>query len=137
VILAIDDDAGRYDGLRRLLDQRPGAPALVVACCSACVLAHLPRATAVLLDYDLDGQDPCAACDGATFADRHKAILYVPEIAAAGVPVVVTSASYSENVDAMIAKLRAYGVGRIARYSAHDTMPEPHWLAALWSWGVL
>ena len=59
-ILAIDDDPGRYDELRRLLEDRQGGVPVVlrVACCSACVAAHLPRAVAVLLDHDLSA-DPC------------------------------------------------------------------------------
>ena len=143
MILAIDDDPTRYDGLRRMFEQRAdGAPEFVVASCSVCILAHLPRASAVLLDYDLDSDRDeflgplCPHCRE-NVPDRAKGIEYVPEVAAQGVPVVVVSASYRENVDRLCSKLRGYGVDRLARYSAIEAMPEPHWVAALWVWGVL
>jgi hypothetical protein len=60
-----------------------------------------------------------------------------PEIGGTGMPVLVVSASYPENVTRMCDKLRGYGVTRLARHSAMETMPEPVWIAHLWAWGVL
>jgi hypothetical protein len=78
----------------------------------------------------------CPSCTE-NLPDRAKGIEYVPEVAASGLPVLVVSASYPENVDRMVAKLRGYGVSRLARHSAMETMPEPVWVAWLWAWGVL
>lgn len=145
MILCIDDDTARFDGLRQWLDRRPGSPPLVVASCSVCILRLLLSASVVLLDYDLDGCSPdvdgylsgvCPRCRE-NLPDRAKGIEYVPEVAASGLPVLVVSASYRENVDRMCAKLRGYGVARMARHSAMETMPEPVWIAHLWAWGVL
>jgi hypothetical protein len=144
MILCIDDDTARFDGLRQWLDRRPGSPSLVVASCSVCILRLLPSASVVLLDYDLDGHDDlegwrprlCPTC-GENLPDRARGIEYVPEVAASGLPVLVVSASYRENVDRMCAKLRGYGVAKMARHSATETMPEPVWVAYLWAWGVL
>lgn len=136
ILLAIDDDPWRYDGLVRLLEQREDAPRLIVAACSRCVLEWLPLAKAVLLDYDLDSGVVCSCC-GENIPDRDKAIAFAPELSDAAVPIVVVSASYRENVDRMVASLQRRGVKRLSRYSAHDSLPEPHWVAALWSWGIL
>lgn len=145
MILAIDDDPDRYDGLVQWLVRR-GLPSstLVVASCSVCVLRELATASAVLLDYDLDGHEDldgwrprvCPACHE-NLPDRAKGIAYVPEVAASGLPVLVVSASHRANVDSMVQALRAHGATRIARHSATETMPEPVWIAHLWAWGVL
>lgn len=145
MILAIDDDPDRYDGLIQWFVRR-GLPSstLVVASCSVCILQLLPSASAVLLDYDLDGHEDldgwrprlCPACRE-NLPDRKKGIEYVPEVAASGLPVLVVSASRTVNVDRLCEKLRGYGVTRLARHSSTETMPEPVWVAHLWKWGVL
>jgi len=144
MILCIDDDTERFDGLRRWLERRPGSPALVVASCSVCVLDLLPRASVVLLDYDLDGHEDCEGwrprlCPYCreNLPDRAKGIEYVPEVAVSGLPVLVVSASYPDNVKRMCDKLRGYGVDELARHSATETMLGPVWVAHLWAWGVL
>ena len=135
MILAIDDDAGRYEHFGRLLG---GRAEVVVACCPACVAELLPKAAAVLLDYDLDSGDVCNRCSASydTWREYAKAIHYVPAVAARGVPVVVTSSSSSENIRALCAKLRAYDV-RFRQHRATDPDPEVRWIGELWVMGVL
>jgi len=135
MILAIDDDGGRYGHLAHLLE---GRAEVVVACCPVCVSELLPVATAVLLDYDLDGGDPCPRCFAscALWASHPKGIMYADKVAARKVPVVVTSSSSNENVRALCAKLRAYDV-RFRQHRATDTDPELKWIAELWLMGVL
>ena len=142
IILAIDDDAARYDDFRSLLAKRNGSTAeLRIASCEACVLAQLQVADVILLDYDLDGRDwgwhrLCPLCE-ISLPERAKGIEYVPEIAETKKPVLVVSASYPENVDRLIAKLKAYDVQPLARHSANEIMPEYAWITTLWTWGIL
>jgi len=133
-ILAIDDDPGRYDELRRLLEDRQGGAhvGLVVACCPACVAAHLPGAVAVLLDHDLS-TDPCTCGE---WADTDDSRGYLPAVAAVGVPVIVTSASKPENRAWLTTRLHAAGV-TVRQHSANEIQPEWHWIGWLWTRGVL
>lgn len=137
-LLAIDDDPGRYDYLRVLLREREEAGGtrvrLVVEACRECVERHLPTASAVLLDYDLDGGDLCAACGG--WPDVSKGSGYVGILSTAGIPVIVTSASHPENRMALAAALRDAGV-RVDVLSASDFGCETRWLGRLWAWGVV
>jgi hypothetical protein len=135
-LLAIDDDVGRYDHLRRVLDAR--SVGLVVVACPVCVAAHLPSTAGVLLDYDLDSGSPCAGCgDSMTSGGREpKGGAYVPAIARAGVPVVVASASHPRNVHRLCSALRQAGV-RYAQHSAITTDCERLWIGALWEMGAL
>lgn len=130
-LLAIDDDPGRYDHLADLLTAR--GVSLSVACCSACVVRLLPTASAVLLDYDLDGGETCTC--GAV-PDRANGLGFVDAIAAARVPVVVVSASALANRKALAAALRENGA-TVTLLSASDPDPELRWLGWLWSLGVL
>lgn len=130
-LLAIDDDPGRYDHLADLLTAR--GVSLSVACCSACVARLLPAASAVLLDYDLDGGE---ACGCRTMPERARAIVYVDAIAAAKVPVVVVSTSARPNRRALIDALVAREV-YTAIFPASDPDPELRWLGWLWTRGVL
>ena len=106
MILAIDDDPGRYDHLRRLLEARDVE--LFVVACPACVSERVRYASGVLLDYDLDSGEPCAGCWSSYGVWSHaaKGLHHVPALAARRVPVVVTSASYHENVSRLCAALR-------------------------------
>lgn len=131
-LLAIDDDPGRYDYLRCLL--APRGVELVVASCADCIAGALPRAAAVLLDYDLDGEDPCDCCGG--WPQHAKGLAYVPAIVAVGLPVLVTSASCPANRTALVKALREGGA-RVEQISAADVLPELSWLGQLWAWGVL
>ena len=135
MILAIDDDSGRFDHLRRLLGSRVE---LVIAACPACVAEHLPRASAVLLDYDLDSGEPCPGCLASygVWAHAAKGLHHVPALAARRVPVVVVSASYPENVSRLCAALREAGVLH-AQHRATDVDPEVRWIGALWAMGAL
>lgn len=136
MILAIDDDSGRFDGLRRMLE--PRGVELRVACCCACVNdAVLHGVKAVLLDYDLDSGDPCSC--GEHLPEFDKGTRWVEYVAKLAVPVLVTSASYVENVDRLCAMLRIYMPTNVphARVSAHEIMPEDRWISKLWQWGVL
>ena len=130
-LLAIDDDPGRYDHLAVLLSAR--GVSLSVACCSACVARLLPTASAVLLDYDLDGGE---ACGCGTMPEQANALSYVDAIAAAKVPVVVVSASALANRKALATALRESGA-TLTLLSASDLDPELRWLGWLWSLGVL
>ena len=134
VILAIDDDAGRYDGLRRLLEDRPGAPEVRVVSCPDCVARELPGAVAVLLDYDLDGEDCCPGCGG--WRGARKGLEHVPAVVGAGVPVIVTSCSAPENRRALVEAARAGGA-RVVGHAAEGWGVELAWLGRLWVWGVL
>ena len=133
VLLAIDDDAGRYDGLRRYLGDRSDVQ-VVVACCAACVAQHLPTASAVLLDYDLDSGELCEACGG--WPEQVKSTSYLPAVLARRVPTVVTSCSYPANVLGLCRALHQGGVPHIAS-NAHETDCELRWLGWLWLRGVL
>lgn len=136
MILAIDDDSGRFDHLRRLLEARDVE--LFVVACPYCVAANLPRASGVLLDYDLDSGEPCPYCFASygVWAHAAKGIHHVPALAARRVPVVVTSASYPENVSRLCAALRDAGVLH-AQHRATDVDPEVRWIGALWAMGAL
>lgn len=138
IILAVDDDHGRYDYLRVLLEERErsGKPPvlLVVATCRACVELHLRPAAAVLLDYDLDSGALCAACGG--WCDVEKGSGYVDAIARRRVPVIVTSASHPDNRRSLADALVGAGV-RVEVMSALDYGCEARWLGRLWAWGVL
>ena len=138
IILAIDDDPGRYDYLRVLLGEREraGQPPvrLVIATCRACVERHLPESAAVLLDYDLDSGELCAACGG--WCDVDKGTGYVNDLGGSGLPVIVTSASHPENRHKLASALSDVGV-RVELMSALDYGCEARWLGRLWAWGVL
>lgn len=133
-ILAIDDDPGRFDGLRRLIGDRV---TLTIAACPACVLAALPTASAVLLDYDLDSGEPCPACFASygVWSDTSKGIHYAPAIRRLEVPTIVVSCSHPANVKRLVDALRPSS--RVARISAMETECELRWLGRLWAWGVL
>lgn len=135
MILAIDDDPGRYDYLAILLERRPGAPALRIVSCAECVATWLPHASAVLLDYDLDGVEICEAC-GERVNLGHKSSAYLPDIIARRVPVVVTSCSHPDNRIALHKALDEAGV-RVANAAADHQGCEFEWLGQLWVWGVL
>ena len=130
-LLAIDDDPGRYDHLADLLTAR--GVSLSVACCSACVARLLPTASAVLLDFDLDGGETCTC--GAV-PDRANGLGFVDAIAAFNVPVIITSASARTNRHALFDVLVARNVFT-TMLSASDPDPELRWLGWLWSLGVL
>lgn len=138
ILLAIDDDPGRYDYLRVLLDDRSRrglrTPRLVVATCPACVSRTLPHAAVVLLDYDLDSTDLCPNCGG--YAGVSKGIEYIPTLTQARLPVIVTSCSAYENRRALVDGLDA---GRVpARSVPADSLGvEYEWLGHLWFWSVL
>ena len=110
---------------------------LVVACCAACVARELPAADAVLLDYDLDSGELCAACGG--WPEQVKGTRYAPAIAARGMPVIVTSASHPDNRRRLLADLHHAGLDRRRRteISANETDPELRWIGWLWAVGVL
>lgn len=137
ILLAIDDDIGRYDGLRRYLAEmrkhKPETPRLLVCCCRPCVAAALPNAAAVLLDYDLDSGEFC--CCGHLPEDRTGAA-FAAQIAAAEVPVIVTSASHRLNRLALVEDLQARG-STVAEMSAGDVSPELGWVGRLAVWGAL
>lgn len=138
ILLAIDDDPGRYDYLRVLLDYRSergiASPRLVVATCPGCVSRTLPHAAAVLLDYDLDSHDLCPNCGG--YAGVSKGIEYIPALVRARLPVIVTSCSAYENRRALLDGLDAGGVP--ARPIPADSLGvEYAWLGHLWYWSVL
>ena len=134
--------------LRRLLDQTPWTlhclrrligdrVRLTIAACPTCVLAALPTANAVLLDYDLDSGDPCPACFASygLWSDTSKGIHYAPAIRRLEAPTIVVSCSYPENVSRLVEALRPSS--RVARISALEVECELRWIGRLWAWGVL
>lgn len=128
-ILAIDDDPGRYDGLRQMLGDRVR---LEVVSCRGCVSRLLPECDAVLLDHDL-----CAeACTCGGWPDRESTREDTPAIAVCGVPVIVTSCSAHENRRWLTETLREHNV-RVVQHSANEIQPEYHWIGWLWRQGVL
>lgn len=128
-ILAIDDDPGRYDGLRQMLGDRVR---LEVSSCDQCVLDELGDADAVLLDHDLCA-DACTCGDWPVVeSTRHL----VPYIVDRGVPVIVTSCSAHENRQWLTARLVEVGV-RVVQHSAMEMQPEYFWIGWLWRVGVL
>lgn len=131
-LLAIDDDPGRYDGLRRYIE---GCGVdLDVACCAPCVARLLPGASAVLLDFDLDGAEACSC--GLAPTRFTNGGTYVAQIAARRVPVVMTSASSSSNRRWLARQLAEHGVPYVA-HSAADPDPEDRWIGALWRLGAI
>ena len=128
-ILAIDDDPGRYDGLRQMLGDRVR---LEVSSCDQCVLDDLAVADAVLLDHDLCAES-CTCGDWPTAeSTRHL----VPHIVDRGVPVIVTSCSAHENRRWLTETLRTHNV-QVVQHSANEIQPEYHWIGWLWRQGVL
>lgn len=139
-ILAIDDDRGRYDGLRQMLSNRAR---VVMASCPGCVVECLEHCDAVLLDHDLNGRDnewnrlPCTRCGGPNVEKTSRWTL--PHIAARGVPVIVTSGSHVDNRRWLYDLLHEAGV-TVTRYAATGTdgpEPETFWIGWLWRQGVL
>jgi CheY-like chemotaxis protein len=137
MILAIDDDPERFDGLRTFLgrrEQRGADPVrFEVATCARCVADLLPHATAILLDYDLDGCEGCVRCrrdQGAAKGTDH-----LDAVAALGVPVIVVSANATGG-QIMFRRLREAGA-RVTLIRVLETEPEIRWLGWLWSEGVL
>lgn len=129
LILAIDDDPGRYDELQRITY---GRVRIYVACCEQCVAERLPECAAVLLDHDITGE-PCTCGEWSTTDDTRP---HLPAIAARGVPVIVTSCSDPDNRRALTAALLRGG-GHVLQHSANEIQPEMHWLGWLWLQGVL
>ena len=139
MILCIDDDSGRYDGLRRMLEDRretgKPTPLLSVASCRACVTELLPQASAVMLDYDLDGEDGiCPRCS--EVQDERKGSGYVGILRDHGAPVIVSSASHRDNRSGLVLSLIGNG-RRVTEISAGDIEPELRWIGQLAVWGVL
>jgi hypothetical protein len=132
MILAIDDDPGRYEHLGRLLGSRADLR-LVVGCCPRCVRAHLRTAAAVLLDHDLDG---AAACSCGLPQQHDDTRVYLPWVADLKLPTIVTSASSRANVRHLVQQLVQAGVPQVS-ISAIETDPELRWLGWLWLQGVL
>ena len=135
MILAVDDDPGRYDYLRVLLNERgDDAPRFVVATCRECVESHIPHATAILLDFDLDGREECARCNG--WIDVTNATAYLDAVIARGVPVIVSSCSSNANRKHLVTQLHERGV-KVAGIAADHFGVEREWLGPLWVWGVV
>ena len=130
-ILALDDDPNRYDGLRSYLAGTNAS--LTVVACAACLRAALPGASVVLIDYDLDSGALCAACGG--WPEQVKGIAYVDDIAARGIPAIVTSCSSPANVRRLVGELLRRGV-RTAQHSAFEPECELRWLGRLVTWGI-
>lgn len=120
-VLAIDDDARRYDELRRL---RPGLD-IRVASCLPCISALLPHAGAVLLDFDLDLK-PCPRC-GRDGAPNGKGAAHVGAVVGRSVPVVVTSA----NDDGVAELVKAIGTHTHVVASARFSGASLRWAETL------
>lgn len=131
LLLAVDDDPGRYDYLRVVLGDRVR---LVVATCRACVEEHLPGAAAVLLDFDLDGAEECAGCAG--WIDVANSTAYLDAVIARRVPVIVSSCSSHANRAHLARVLGAAGIEHAAIPADHLGV-ELEWVGRLWVWGVL
>lgn len=138
MLLAIDDDSGRYDGLRLYLRDRLDHSGkhidLKVVCCAACIDKYLPEATAILLDYDLDSGELCAECG--SWPEQLKSMAYINKIIARNVPTIVTSCSDWQNVMSLSYMLSKHKV-LTAQHNAHETECELRWLGRLAIWGVL
>ena len=130
-IFAVDDDPGRYEHFGRLLEARGWR--LVVGCCPACVSRWADKASAIMLDHDLDGAETCA-CGAEIVWDNSR--MYLDEVAAAAVPVIISSASSRSNVRFLSEWLLAAGCC-YTTISAVDADPELKWLGWLWTKGVL
>lgn len=126
-LLAIDDDRDRYDHLLRLVKKQVG---LRVACCPEEVATQLrdPNLVGIFLDYDLDN-----------FCRAHKGLkgtTYLDAVAAARVPVVVSSANYIGSRDLYTA-LKDAGVSVFFAPASETRDPEFSWLGFFWSEGAL
>lgn len=131
-ILAIDDDPSRYIHFKNLLEA--GNVKIVVVCCAKCVARELPKAVAVLLDYDLDSGAGCAGCGNQP--ERASTMFHVPAMIEAALPVIVTSASHSINRARLVTALRDGGINAV-QISAIEVDPELRWLGWLWTKHVL
>lgn len=129
-LLAIDDDAWRYQHLKRLLE--PMGIVVDVMCCDPCCRsAFAVDYAAVLLDHDL--YNNCAECCVFTKGNtRHL----VAEVARMGVPVVVTSASSKDNRQALRQELQSHEA-TFTMLSAMEPDPELKWIGWLWLAGCL
>lgn len=126
MILAIDDDPGRYDGLRVLLNDRIE---LKIASCKDCIAEFITKADAILLDHDLCSQE----CTCGEWPDIETTREYVNWINNLNIPTIVTSCSNYDNREWLIANLKVPK----RRHSAMEIQPEYHWIGWLWSQNVL
>lgn len=147
MILAIDDDPGRYSYLQILLDERRAIrglqhkpPPLKIVTCTDCVENALkfedynPWVTAILLDYDLDGADLCSGCGN--YNGELKSTAHLDKIIQAHVPVIITSCSGFANRKYLFDKLTEAKV-QVASIPADHSGVEREWLGTLWSWGLI
>lgn len=134
MILAIDDDPDRFDGLVRMLDGRKAAgfsvPDFRVTCKKSEIDIWLPQTTAVLLDYDLDLGDTHYPEKG-----WRKGSDYLPMLLAMDLPVVVCSSNYEGGKMLNRALIQAGKKSVLLRASEND--PEIRWLGWLYIHGVI
>ena len=146
-LIIVDDDRGRYDELKRLLDDAPFKPELDIVTCPKCVSEALQGpANAVLLDYDLDGIGYCAKCGRDWCSeDRRAQPLNMPWGAKGSdwvekldpkLPVIVVSANRhgSKYIHKLLIDRQFWSVAVI---SALEVQSELRWLGQLWLWGCL
>lgn len=132
-ILAIDDDPGRYEYLRRLVE--PKGIEVVCVCCESCTLGHLRSGLvfAVLLDYDLDSGEDCGC---GMPPERSKGADYLAEIARTRLPVIVSSCSAYENRRSMTCALQ-FADTKVTEIAANVQQPELRWIGWLWAVGAI
>lgn len=131
-LLAIDDDSGRYDGLRRLLEGLNVE--LTIVTCAKCIRENLLNAHAIFLDFDLDSGALCQNCF--EWPEQVKSLAYVNLVAAQNVPVIISSGSYHENRKTLLSELKKLNV-KVTIISALEIDPELKWIGWLWCAGVL
>jgi hypothetical protein len=133
MILAIDDDAGRYQNFKNLLALRTNPVPFEVATCPGCVNRFLPEATHIFLDYDLDGYQECASCLIESTVNL-KGSYYLPHLNELGRPVIVSSCSQDSNRYYLYDNLT---VKKKICIPAWELNVEYKWLGWLWAYGEL
>ena len=135
MILIIDDDHDRFDGLTRLFEDRASkghpVPEIRITCVRSEIETWLPQAHAVLLDYDLDLGDT-------HYPDKgwRKGTAYVPMLLATGLPLIVLSTNY-EGGKLLNHQLVQAQKQPSTLLRANETDPEIRWLGWLYQHGVL
>lgn len=119
-ILAIDDSPWRYDLFAELTPTVRGA-------CIECVNLHINKASGILLDYDLDGEEECLC--GVPLVGPLKSTLYLGLIIQRKLPTIITSRSQFQNREYLFEQLKNHVP--VIQIPAQELFCEYAWLGWL------
>lgn len=120
-ILAIDDSPWRYDFFTTLTPTVRGA-------CLECVSLHINKASGILLDYDLDGEEECIC--GIPLTGPHKSTAYLNLIKQRKLPTIITSRSQFQNREYLFEQLKEHVP--VIQIPAQEVYCEYAWLGWLY-----